>query len=47
MIMRELKPLRSRGMIGSKGPLQQRRKISVASTGSARLHMAHNTSLIS
>ena len=26
MIMRELKPLRSRGMIGSSGPLQQRRQ---------------------
>src|SRR5688572_3493782 len=41
MIMRELKPLRSRGMIGSSGPLQQRRRISAESTGSAPLHIAH------
>ncbi len=47
MLMRELKPLRSRGIIGSSGPLQQRRRISIESTGSARLHIAHSTSLMS
>ena len=47
MIMRELNPLRSRGMIGSSGPLQQRRRISAESSGSARLHIAHSTSLMS
>jgi hypothetical protein len=34
MIMRELKPFLSFGMMGSSGPLQHRRMISVASTGS-------------
>ena len=40
MIMHELKSFLSFGMMGSSWPLQHRRMISVASTGSARLHMA-------
>src|SRR5512147_906809 len=44
---RELKPFFCLGTMGSKGPLQQRRKISISSLGSQRVVMAHSTSFIS
>src|ERR1051325_2483810 len=44
MIARELKPFCSLGMIGSSGPLQQRRRISISTDGSLRVHTAHKTS---
>jgi len=47
MIMRELNPFWPGGIIGSNGPLQQRRKRSTEVAGSLRVQIAHRTSLVS
>src|SRR4051812_810391 len=44
MIARELNPFWSFSMIGSSGPLQQRRRMSISSAGSERVHTAQSTS---